>query len=289
MILQTTKEAYKASLLPRTLRLLRHRSLAVGAVVLLFVVILILSAPFLPIPDPEKQNFSEAMLQPSSEHMLGTDKFGRDVLSRTLHGGITTLSASVMIVLLGAVAGTILGLIAGYVGGAIGFLTMRFVDLMLSFPGILLALAVAAILGPGLKNGVLAVAIVLVPTFVRVVEGATVQVRHLPFVEASRLLGVSHFRIVVRHVLPNVRASVIVLTTSWVGVAALWIASLGFLGLGVQPPAPEWGSMISEGSEFVTLAWWVSVFPGLLLSLFVVGTSLMGDGLRDELDPTTRS
>lgn len=265
--------------------LFRHRSLAAGTVIVAAVVLLALAAPFLPLPDPVAQDFSQAMLPPGPGHPLGTDNFGRDVLSRTLHGGLITMGASLAIVVLGALIGTVIGLIAGYVGGVVGFAIMRLVDLMLAFPGILLALAVAAIMGPGLRNGVLAVALVLVPAFVRVVEGATVQVRQLPFVEAAKLLGVSTPRMVVRHILPNVRASIIVLTTSWLGIAALWIAALGFLGLGVQPPAAEWGAMLNEGQQFTTIAWWMSVFPGLLLSIFVVGISLVGDGLRDQLDP----
>lgn len=265
--------------------LFRHRSLAVGSAIVAVVVLLSLAAPLLPLPDPVAQNFSQAMLPPGPEHLLGTDNFGRDILSRTLHGGLVTMGASLAIVLLGALVGTVVGLVAGYVGGVVSFVIMRFVDLMLAFPGILLALAVAAIMGPGLRNGVLAVALVLVPAFVRVVEGATVQVRQLPYVEAARLLGVSRPRIVVRHILPNVRASIIVLTTSWLGIAALWIAALGFIGLGVQPPAAEWGAMLNEGQQFTTIAWWMSVFPGLLLSVFVIGISLVGDGLRDQLDP----
>lgn len=285
MSVQTRPEAGLGRRLQSTRDLFQHRSLAIGAAIVAVVVVLALAAPLLPLPDPVVQDFSQAMLPPGPGHPLGTDNFGRDVLSRTLHGGLITMGASLTIVVLGAVAGTVIGLIAGYVGGAVGFVIMRLVDLMLAFPGILLALAVAAILGPGLRHGVLAVAIVLVPAFVRVVEGATVQVRQLPYVEAARLLGVSKLRIVVRHILPNVRASIIVLTTSWLGIAALWIAALGFIGLGVQPPAPEWGAMLNEGQQFTTIAWWMSVFPGLLLSIFVVGISLVGDGLRDQLDP----
>lgn len=265
--------------------LFRHRSLAVGTSIVAVVALISLAAPLLPLSDPVAQDFSQSMLPPGPGHLLGTDNFGRDILSRTLHGGLVTMGASLAIVLLGAVVGTAVGLVAGYVGGVVSFVIMRFVDLMLAFPGILLALAVAAIMGPGLRNGVLAVALVLVPAFVRVVEGATVQVRQLPYVEAARLLGVSTPRIVVRHILPNVRASIIVLTTTWLGIAALWIAALGFIGLGVQPPAAEWGAMLNEGQQFTTIAWWMSVFPGLMLSVFVIGISLVGDGLRDQLDP----
>jgi len=189
-------------------------------------------------------------------------------------------------VILGGIVGTILGLVAGYFSGAVGFVIMRFVDLLLAFPGILLALAVAAILGPGLLNGVFAVAVVLVPAFARVVEGATVEVRHLPYIDAAVTVGAGPFSILWRHILPNVRSGIIVLTTSWLGIASLWIAALGFLGLGVQPPTPEWGAILNEGRNYITIAWWIAFFPGVFLTLFVVGSNLIGDGLRDELDPT---
>jgi ABC-type dipeptide/oligopeptide/nickel transport system permease subunit len=163
---------------------------------------------------------------------------------------------------------------------------MRLVDLLLAFPGILLALTVAAILGPGLSNGVIAIAAILVPVYARLVEGATSEVRNLPYVDAALTLGSGPWRIIFRHILPNVMSSVIVLTTTWLGIAALWITALGFIGLGVQPPTPEWGSILNDGQNYIMLAWWITVFPGMFLSMFVIGVNLIGDGLRDELDPT---
>jgi ABC-type dipeptide/oligopeptide/nickel transport system permease subunit len=194
--------------------------------------------------------------------------------------------SSLSVVLVGAVFGTTIGLIAGYFGGAVGFVIMRLVDLLLAFPGILLALAVAAILGPGLLNGVIAIAAILIPVYARLVEGATVEVRNLPYVDAAVTLGAGPWWIILRHILPNVMSSVIVLTTTWLGIAALWITALGFIGLGVQPPTPEWGAILNDGQNYITLAWWITVFPGVFLSLFVIGVNLIGDGLRDELDPT---
>ena len=194
--------------------------------------------------------------------------------------------ASLSVVLLGAIVGTAVGLVAGYLGGPVGFGIMRLIDLLLAFPGILLALTVTAILGPGLVNGVFAIAAILVPVFARLVEGATVEVRNLPYVEAARCAGASTLRIVLRYILPNVMSGIIVLTTTWLGIAALWITALGFIGLGVQPPTPELGAILNDGQNYITLAWWITVFPGLFLSLFVVGVNLVGDGLRDELDPT---
>jgi ABC-type dipeptide/oligopeptide/nickel transport system permease subunit len=266
-------------------RALRHRSLVIGMAIVALVVLLLVLAPVIATQDPNQQDASSTFLPPSAAHLFGTDSFGRDLFSRTLHGGLYTIGASLAIVLLGAFFGTVLGVIAGYVGGVLGFVVMRLVDLMLAFPGILLALAVAAIMGPGLDNGIIAVAIVLVPAYVRVVEGATVQLRHLPYVEAAINLGARPRQIIWRHILPNVRSSIVVLTTTWLGIAALWIAALGFIGLGVQPPTPEWGAILNDGQRYITIGWWMTVFPGLFLSLFVVGVNLIGDGLRDELDP----
>lgn len=275
--------------LVRIRQMVGHRSLKLGGAIVGLVILFVALAPLLSLQDPAAQNFADALQGPSAAHWFGTDSFGRDIFSRTVYGGRYTIGASVVIVILGSIVGATLGVIAGYVGGWVGFLIMRLVDLLLSFPGILLALSVAAILGPGLRNGVISVSIVLVPAYVRVVEGATVQIRRYPYVEAAGLLGVTSMQIIRRHILPNVRSSIVVLTTSWLGIAALWIAALGFLGLGVQPPTPEWGSIVNEGQQFATIGWWISVFPGVFLSLFVVGINLIGDGLRDELDPSVTS
>jgi ABC-type dipeptide/oligopeptide/nickel transport system permease subunit len=220
------------------------------------------------------------------DHLMGADAFGRDMLSRVLYGGRVTMLSSLLVVTIGGVAGTAIGLVAGYFGGVVGFTIMRIVDLFLAFPGILLALAVTAILGPGLINGVIAIAVVLVPIYARLVEGASAEVRHLPFVDAATTLGSGHGWIIMRHILPNVMSGIIVLTTTWLGIAALWITALGFIGLGVQPPTPEWGAILNDGQTYITLAWWITVFPGIFLCLFVIGVNLIGDGLRDELDPT---
>ncbi len=269
----------------RLRRALRHRSLLLGLILVVVIVLLVALAPLLATRDPNLQDPAATFVKPGSAHLFGTDSFGRDVWSRVLNGGRYTIGSSLLIVLLGGIVGTVLGVVAGFYRGAVGFVIMRLVDLLLAFPGILLALAVAAILGPGLLNGVFAVAIVLVPSYARVVEGATIEVRNLPYVDAAITLGGGSWHIVRRHILPNVRAGVIVLTTSWIGIAALWIAALGFIGLGVQPPTPEWGAILNDGQNYITLAWWITVFPGIFLALFVVGVNLIGDGLRDELDP----
>jgi ABC-type dipeptide/oligopeptide/nickel transport system permease subunit len=268
------------------LRALRHRSLAAGIVICSALLLLIISAPLLTSMDPNAQDPTTTFATPSAQHPMGADAFGRDLFSRVLYGGRTTIVASICVVVLGAVIGSTIGLIGGYFGGATGFVIMRLVDLLLAFPGILLALAVTAILGPGLWNGVIAIAAILVPVYARLVEGATAEVRHLPYVDAAVTLGAGPWRIILRHILPNVASGIIVLTTTWLGIAALWITALGFIGLGVQPPTPEWGAILNDGQNYITLAWWITVFPGIFLSLFVIGVNLIGDGLRDELDPT---
>jgi ABC-type dipeptide/oligopeptide/nickel transport system permease subunit len=268
------------------LRALRHRSLSLGLVMCCLLLLAAFCAPLLTSADPTAQEPMATFSPPTAEHLMGTDAFGRDLFSRVLYGARTTILASLGVVLLGSLVGTVLGLVAGYFGGALGFGIMRLIDLLLAFPGILLALMVTTILGPGLANGVIAIAAILVPIFARLVEGATVEVRNLPYVEAAFAAGASSARIIFRHILPNVMSGVIVLTTTWLGIAALWITALGFIGLGVQPPRPELGAILNDGQNYIMLAWWITVFPGLFLSLFVVSVNLIGDGLRDELDPT---
>ena len=265
---------------------LRHRSLVAGLAITALLLVLIAAAPLLTSADPNLQDPMASFAPPSMEHPMGADAFGRDLLARVLYGGRTTILASIAVVTLGGLAGVSLGLIAGYAGGVVRFLIMRVVDLLLAFPGILLALAVSAVLGSGLVNGVLAIAIVLTPVYARLVEGATAEVRHLPYVDAVVTLGAGAPRIILRHILPNISPGIIVLTTTWLGVAVLWIAALGFIGVGVQPPLPEWGAILNDGQNYITIAWWITVFPGLFLALLVVGVNLIGDGLRDQLDPT---
>lgn len=269
-------------------KFVRHRGLMIGLTIFVLLVLTVLAAPILSPADPDLQDAMATFVPPSLAHPMGTDAFGRDMMARVLWGGQVTMLASLSVVVLGALFGTTLGLIAGYFQGIAGFVIMRLVDLLLAFPGILLALAVTAILGPGIGNGVIAISIILVPVYVRLVEGATVQVRALPFVDAATTLGAGPLRIILTHVLPNVLSSVIVMTTSWLGIAALWITALGFIGLGVQPPQAEWGAILNDGQMFLTLAWWMTVFPGLFLALFVVSVNMIGDGLRDVLDPIVR-
>ena len=267
-------------------RALKHRSLSVGVTICVVLISLIAAAPLLTSIDPNAQDAMATFLPPGWQHPMGTDAFGRDIFSRVLYGGRTTMLASLSVVVIGSLIGTTIGLVAGYFGGALGFVIMRLVDLLLAFPGILLALAITAILGPGLSNGVIAISAILIPVYARLVEGATTEIRNLPYIDASITLGAGASRIILTHILPNVMSGVIIMTTTWLGIAALWITALGFIGLGVQPPTPEWGAILNDGQIYITLAWWITVFPGVFLSLFVIGVNLIGDGLRDELDPT---
>jgi ABC-type dipeptide/oligopeptide/nickel transport system permease subunit len=265
--------------------LLRYRSLVVGAVLLGLLVIAALTAPLITSYSPTIANPSLILLPPSWVHPFGTDQFGRDLLSRVLYGARYTMLASLGAVLIGAIAGTLIGLVAGMAGGYVDLVLMRVVDLILIFPGILPALAITAILGPSLVNVAIAIGLSSIPVYARVVQAVTLQTRQLTYVESARAAGASPMWITVRHVLPSVSTQIIVSASTGLGVAVLWVAALGFLGLGVQPQTPELGSMLSSGRDYVTLAWWISFFPGLFITIFIVAANLLGDGLRDLFDP----
>jgi ABC-type dipeptide/oligopeptide/nickel transport system permease subunit len=232
----------------------------------------------------------EAQLKPpSAAHWAGTDLFGRDVFSRLLFGGRVSLSVGVMAVFIASVPGTALGLIAGYYRRWIDGLIMRVMDLMLSFPGILLALGIVALLGPGLLNVMIAVGIAGIPSYTRLVRSSVLAVKKNLYVRAARTIGCRDGRILLRHILPNVLAPVVILTTLDIAWAILNASSLSFLGLGAQPPTPEWGAMLSEGRGYMRQAPWITIAPGLAIMLTVLSVNLLGDGLRDALDPRLRT
>nr|WP_305794545.1 nickel transporter permease [Halomarina rubra] len=216
---------------------------------------------------------------------MGTDQLGRDVLSRLLYGARISLQISLAVVAITLAIGTAVGLIAGYAGGWVDEALMRFVDILLAFPGILLALVIAGILGPNLTNIMIALAVVGWTQYARIIRGSVLSVKQEEFVKAAQLMGVPRRRIVLRHILPNVVTPVIVLATMDMAYVILGTAGLSFLGLGAQPPTPEWGTMLSQGRNFVDTAWWVVNFPGLAIMITVLGFNLLGDGLRDVLDP----
>jgi ABC-type dipeptide/oligopeptide/nickel transport system permease subunit len=265
---------------------LRYKSFIAGLVVLVALLVLVVGAGLFTSIDPLAQNAGAILKAPSSRHLMGTDQLGRDIFSRVLYGGRYTIAASIAVTVIGALFGSILGLAAGFIGGLVDMIIMRIVDLLLAFPGILMALVITTISGPGLVNAVIAVGISSIPVFARLVQGAALETRGLAYTDAAIALGGGAAHIVRRHIIPNVRSQIIVLATTWVGIGALSVAALGFLGLGLEPPTPEWGAILNDGRNFIIFAWWVAFFPGLFISLFVISTNLIGDGIRDVIDPT---
>jgi len=272
----------------RTLNVIaRNRSAQIGGVIivifLLFALIGPIIFPYNPTTDSDLPN---KLQPPSAAHIMGTDNLGRDIAIRILHGAPISLQVSVLSTLISLVIGVFLGELAGFAGGFIDSIVMRLMDIMLSFPALLLAIVIVAFLGPGLTNAMLAIAIVGVPAYARLARSMAIAIREEDFIEASRSQGSSVWRILFQHVIPNSMAPIIVQTTLSLGTAVVETAALGFLGLGQQPPFPEWGKMLAESQRFLLSgAWWALVFPGLAIVLTVLGFNLLGDGLRDALDP----
>jgi len=274
---------------PRFWKILaRHRAAVGGMAVLAVLAILAIAAPLVTPYDPIHQKLSDALLSPSLSHPFGTDYLGRDILTRIIYGGRYSLAVGFMAVAFGVAIGVPLGAVSGYYGGWVDLVVQRFVDLLLSFPGILLALSLVAILGIGLENVVIAVGISSTPSFVRLTRASTLSIRQLTYIEAARALGARSGVIIFRHVLPNALAPVIVQATLSLGSAILLAAGLGFLGLGIQPPTPEWGSMLGEGRNYIFSNPNMATFPGIAIFVAVLSFNLMGDGLRDALDPRLR-
>jgi peptide/nickel transport system permease protein len=265
-----------------------------GAVIVGLVLVAALAAPLLATTDPIEQDLSVALKPPfwqgdgSLGHPLGTDHLGRDVYSRLIYGAQISLTISVLAACLGAVVGVAAGLVAGYRGGRVDAVIMRIADLNLAFPLILLALAVVALLGANLRNLVIVMAITTWMIYARVVRGVSLGLREREFVQAARARGAPDARLIVRHVLPNVVAPVMVIWTLEVARIILMESALSFLGLGVPPPTPTWGRMLAEGRDYLTVAGWIAIFPGLAIMLTVLGINFLGDGLRDLLDPRLR-
>lgn len=266
-------------------RLGRRGTAKVGLAILGVFVVAAVLGPTLAPRDPLAQDLTRRLAPPNGEHWLGTDEFGRDVLSRLLHGTRLSLFVGIVSVGIGLGLGGALGLVTGYFGGWVDLVGMRLVDVMLAFPGILLAIVVVAVLGPGLVHAMIAVGIVGVPAYARLIRAQVLSVRALPFVEADRALGARDGRILVRTVLPHCTAPLLVQASLGLATAILDAAGLSFLGLGAQPPAPEWGAMLGHGREYVIHAPWILVAPGAAILLTVLGFNLVGDSLRDALDP----
>ena len=259
-----------------------------GAAIIVIMVLLAVFAGVIAPYDPTEMKVADALKRPSLAHPFGTDRFGRDVLSRTIYGSRIALGVAISSIGIALVAGAILGLAGGYVGGATDLVIGRAMDVLFSFPTLILAIGIAAMLGPGLDNAALAIAVVYAPLFSRVVRGPVIAERTKEYAVAALGLGAGTFRVVLRHILPNVLAPLIVQTSVSLAYAILTEAALSYLGLGTQPPAPSWGTMLNEGRTYLETAPWMSVFPGLAIMLAVLGFNLLGDGLRSALDPQLR-
>ncbi|MGP0576892.1 ABC transporter permease [Paenibacillus peoriae] len=254
-----------------------------------WTLIAILSSWIVP-HDPYVTDPANKLLPPSVEHWFGTDNYGRDILSRVIYGARISIWTGMIAVSISFIIGVPLGAIAGFYGGRMGSIIMRCMDILLAFPSLVLAMAIAAAMGPGLMSALIAVGIVGIPEFARLIHGQTISLREKEFVEASRAIGVTNGTILFRHILPNALAPLLVNATLGMGFAILTSASLSFLGLGVKPPIAEWGAMISEGRAYIISGeWWIVTFPGLGIATAILGFNLLGDGLRDVLDPRLRS
>jgi peptide/nickel transport system permease protein len=270
---------------------LRDKLAVVGVAWICFTIFVAVAAPWIaPYPDQGRgaSHLSARFEAPSAQHLMGTDNLGRDVLSRVIFGARIPLVISASVALAVLLIGPLLGALAGYYGGWLDEIIMRITDIFLAFPAIVLAMAFVAVLGPNLRNLAIAIIITWWPWYTRLVRGMAVSLRERPYVEAARTMGVPSPVIVVRHVLPNALGPVVVQITLDIGTVILEIAGLSFLGLGAKPPTPEWGLMVSEGIEYILEQWWISVFPGLAIFALVLAFNLVGDGLRDVLDPRSK-
>jgi peptide/nickel transport system permease protein len=269
-------------------RLRRSPNLVAGTIILFLVVLSALLAPQISPYDPVDQDFASQLRSPSASHLFGTDEFGRDIFSRVVFGARIALNVGAVADAIATTLGVLLGVLAGYFGGRLDAVLTRLIDVMLAFPYLLLAMIVVAILGPGLTNAMVAIAIVYTPQFARVVRGVVLSVKEQEFVESARAMGMGMLRILFRSILPNIVSPIIVMATLTVGFMIVETAGLSFLGLGASPPTPEWGSMLATGRQYMLTAPWITTFPGLAILVTVVAFNLVGDGLRDLLDPRLR-
>jgi peptide/nickel transport system permease protein len=268
---------------------LRNRTSLISLLILLTVIVLAVFAPLIAPYDPLDINTRNTLAPPSQAHWFGTDDLGRDVLSRVLWGGRISLRVGLISSSIALCGGVVLGLTSGYFGGVISFVILRLIDLLLAFPGLLLALVIVGTLGAGLENIMIAVGIGSIPIFTRVIHGAVLSVKSNDYIDAARSLGSPDYRIIIFHVIPNVLAPIIVLFTLQTGAAIFSASSLSFIGLGAQPPSPEWGAMVSRGRHVLREAMWMTAFPGTAIAIVILSINVLGDTLRDILDPHVRS
>ena len=286
-----TPHAKSRSVFADAVRTLRRNPLAIlGLAIVLFWLLLGLLAPVLPIADPEAQNLAQRLKPPSSTHWLGTDDLGRDMFSRIIYGARVSVPSGIIVILITGTVGSLLGAAAGYFGGPLDSIVMRVSDAVLSFPSIILAMAITAARGgPGLTNALIAVGFVLWPEYARLIRGQVLSIRTSEFVTAAESVGVPDRRILLRHILPCADAPLIVKATLDVGAAIVLTAGLSFIGLGAVPPTAEWGAMIKQGADKGLQYWWYALVPGVAIMSVVMGLNFFGDGLRDALDPKRRT
>lgn len=268
--------------------LLRNRGALIGLVIIGFFVLLSLGAPVLATHSPTSTSLANRLQPASGTHWLGTDELGRDLFSRMLYGGRISLNIGIISVFIGVLLGVPIGAVSGYYGGKLDIITQRFIDIMIAFPGILLAIVVVTVLGVGVQNVMIATGIASVPIYARLVRGSVLSIKEQSYVTAARAAGLRDTSIIFKHVLPNCLAPLIVQSTFQIATSILWAAGLGFLGLGAQAPTPEWGAILSNGREYIRTAHHLTTYPGLAILFMVLGFNLVGDGLRDALDPKTR-
>ncbi|MGY4797432.1 nickel transporter permease [Lysinibacillus sp. FSL K6-0057] len=261
----------------------------VGAGIVIFFILLAVIGPYIAPQGINEQNLTKRLLAPSADHWFGTDDFGRDIFSRIIHGARISLWVGFFSVILSVIIGSLLGIIAGYYGKWIDTIISRIFDIMLAFPSMLLAIAVVSVLGPSLQNALIAIAIINVPNFGRLIRSKVLSVKEEEYIVAAKAIGMRDARILFSHILPNSITPIIVQGTLAIATAIIEAAALGFLGLGAQAPAPEWGKMLADARKFLLNAPWTMIFPGLAIMLTVLGFNLMGDGLRDALDPKMKS
>jgi peptide/nickel transport system permease protein len=268
----------------------RDRFAQAALIAICIVVLLAILAPILPIPGPTATSFGDRLLPPLSPgHVLGTDQLGRDVLSRIIWGARVSLVIGAVAAVIAATAGSLIGLVAGYLGGPVDSVIMRVIDVMLAFPYILLAIALVAALGPGLTNAMIAIAVANISFYARNVRGIVLALRNQPFVEAARSAGATHTWVLLRHILPNAVASILILLSLNIGWMITETAGLSFLGLGAQPPTADWGSMLADGRQFITVNYHLTLIPGVTILILVLSLNVLGDALRDALDPRLRN
>jgi peptide/nickel transport system permease protein len=266
----------------------RNRLMVLGTAIILGLLLVAALAPLLATHGPYAQVLGDRLRAPSAAYLFGTDGLGRDIFSRVVHGARVTLTIALLVAAISTPLGMLIGIVAGYLGGMVDEIMMRLADVFLAFPRLILAIAFAAALGPGVENAILAIAIAQWPSYARLARAETLNVKNNDYIQAMRVLGAGKLTIMAGHILPLTLSSIIVRMSLDMGTIILTAAGLGFLGLGAQPPMPEWGLMVSDGRQYLVDQWWVSTLPGLAILVVVMGFNLLGDGIRDVLDPRQR-